>query len=97
MGPICAIAERHGLRVLTDAAQGHGAVYKGQRVGIVAVGAVGGALGGVNSILYIDNLLTCTVVVLNGYMLVWAAAELWRQYYYDPILPADANSGTAAL
>ena len=33
MDPILAIARKHGLRVLEDAAQSHGARYKGQRIG----------------------------------------------------------------
>ena len=33
LDPILEIARRHGLRVLEDAAQAHGARYKGQRVG----------------------------------------------------------------
>lgn len=33
MGPILGLAEKHGLRVLEDAAQAHGAKYKGNRVG----------------------------------------------------------------
>ena len=33
LDPILSIARRHGLRVLEDAAQAHGARYKGQRVG----------------------------------------------------------------
>jgi dTDP-4-amino-4,6-dideoxygalactose transaminase len=33
MGPVMEIAERHGLRVLEDAAQAHGAEYRGRRAG----------------------------------------------------------------
>ena len=33
MGPITAIAEKHGLVVIEDAAQAHGAEYKGRRAG----------------------------------------------------------------
>ena len=33
MAPICEVADRYGLKVLEDAAQGHGARYKGRRVG----------------------------------------------------------------
>ena len=33
MDPIVAIARKHGLRVLEDGAQAHGARYKGQRIG----------------------------------------------------------------
>lgn len=33
LDPIIAIARKHGLRVLEDAAQAHGARYKGQRIG----------------------------------------------------------------
>jgi len=33
MAPILAIARRHGLKVLEDGAQAHGAVYDGQRLG----------------------------------------------------------------
>ena len=34
MDPIMAIARKHGLRVLEDGAQAHGARYKGQRLGV---------------------------------------------------------------
>lgn len=33
MDPILAIARKHGLKVIEDACQAHGAMYKGQRVG----------------------------------------------------------------
>jgi dTDP-4-amino-4,6-dideoxygalactose transaminase len=33
MDPICTIARRHGLRVLDDAAQAHGACYRGRPIG----------------------------------------------------------------
>ena len=33
MDPIMAIARKHGLKVIEDAAQGHGGYYKGRRVG----------------------------------------------------------------
>jgi dTDP-4-amino-4,6-dideoxygalactose transaminase len=33
LDPILAVARRHGLRVLEDAAQSHGARYKGKRIG----------------------------------------------------------------
>lgn len=33
MDQICAIAKKHGLKVLEDAAQSHGAVYQGKRAG----------------------------------------------------------------
>jgi dTDP-4-amino-4,6-dideoxygalactose transaminase len=35
MDPICEIAHRHGLIVIEDAAQAHGAEYKGRRVGSI--------------------------------------------------------------
>lgn len=33
MDPICALADAYGLKVIEDAAQSHGALYKGQKVG----------------------------------------------------------------
>lgn len=39
MDPIMAIAEKHGLVVIEDACQSHGATYKGMRVGSFGTGA----------------------------------------------------------
>lgn len=35
MDPIMAIASRHGIKVIEDAAQAHGALYRGQRAGVL--------------------------------------------------------------
>lgn len=60
MGPIVEVARRHGVRVIEDAAQAHGAAYEGRRAGALAdaagwsfypgknLGAVGDA-GGVTT------------------------------------------------
>jgi dTDP-4-amino-4,6-dideoxygalactose transaminase len=39
MDPILEIAEKHGLAVIEDACQSHGAVYKGKRAGSFGTGA----------------------------------------------------------
>jgi dTDP-4-amino-4,6-dideoxygalactose transaminase len=36
MAPVCEFARQHGLRVVDDAAQAHGAEYRGRRVGTLA-------------------------------------------------------------
>ena len=49
MAPICALAQKHGLRVVGDAAQAHGALYQGQPIAQFADPAVdvgGAATGG---------------------------------------------------
>jgi len=75
MDPILDIAKRHGLRVIEDAAQAHGARYKGQRIGahgdIVCwsfyPGKNLGALGDAGAITTNDVALAERVALLRNY------------------------------
>ena len=75
MDPILAIARRYTLKVIEDAAQAHGACYKGQRVGNLG-DAAGfsfypaknlGALGDAGAVVTNDDALADTVRVLRNY------------------------------
>lgn len=75
MDPIRAIAQRHGLRVIEDAAQAHGARYKGRRTGSLG-DAAGfsfypgknlGALGDGGAITTDDAVLACRLRQLRNY------------------------------
>ena len=75
MDPILAIALRHGLRVIEDAAQAHGARYKGKRIGahgdIVCwsfyPGKNLGAFGDAGAITTDDTALAERVALLRNY------------------------------
>jgi dTDP-4-amino-4,6-dideoxygalactose transaminase len=75
MDPILDIARRHGLRVIEDAAQAHGARYKGKRIGahgdIVCwsfyPGKNLGALGDAGAITTNDTALAERVALLRNY------------------------------
>ena len=75
LDPILAIARKHGLRVLEDAAQAHGARYKGKRIGahgdVVAwsfyPGKNLGALGDGGAITTDDAALAERIRVLRNY------------------------------
>ena len=75
MDPILDIASRHGLRVIEDAAQAHGARYKGKRIGahgdIVCwsfyPGKNLGALGDAGAITTNDTALAERVALLRNY------------------------------
>lgn len=75
LDPILAIARKHGLRVLEDAAQAHGARYKGRRIGAhgdaVAwsfyPGKNLGALGDGGALTTNDTVLADRVRVLRNY------------------------------
>jgi dTDP-4-amino-4,6-dideoxygalactose transaminase len=75
MDPILDIASRYGLRVIEDAAQAHGARYKGQRIGahgdIVCwsfyPGKNLGALGDAGAITTNDTALAERIVLLRNY------------------------------
>jgi len=75
MDPINAIARKHGLRVIEDAAQAHGASYKGRRAGALG-NAAGfsfypgknlGALGDGGAITTGDDALAATLRKLRNY------------------------------
>lgn len=84
MDPICEIARRHNLRVIEDAAQAHGARYRGQRAGALA-DAAGfsfypgknlGALGDGGAITTDDTKLAEKIRMLRNY-------GSQRKYYHD--------------
>jgi dTDP-4-amino-4,6-dideoxygalactose transaminase len=75
MDPICAIAQRHGLKVIEDAAQAHGACYRGRRTGTLG-DAAGfsfypgknlGALGDGGAVTTDDDQLADRIRVLRNY------------------------------
>lgn len=75
MDPICAIAQKHGLKVIEDAAQAHGARYRGRRTGSLG-DAAGfsfypgknlGALGDGGAITTNDDRLAERLCVLRNY------------------------------
>lgn len=75
MDPIHALAKRHNLRVLEDAAQAHGAVYKQQRAGNIGDAAAWsfypsknlGALGDAGAITTNDDALAERLRALRNY------------------------------
>lgn len=75
MDPICEIARRYGLKVIEDAAQAHGARYKGRRIGALG-DAAGfsfypgknlGALGDGGAVTTDDEVLAERIRVLRNY------------------------------
>ncbi len=75
MDPILTIARRHGLRVVEDAAQAHGARYKGRRIGAHSdlvcwsfyPGKNLGALGDAGAVTTDDAALADRVALLRNY------------------------------
>ncbi|MCB5196118.1 DegT/DnrJ/EryC1/StrS family aminotransferase [Deefgea salmonis] len=75
MDPIMAIAEKHGLKVIEDAAQAHGALYKGRKVGSLGhaagfsfyPGKNLGALGDAGAVTTNDTELAEKIRVLLNY------------------------------
>jgi dTDP-4-amino-4,6-dideoxygalactose transaminase len=75
MAPICALARKHGLKVIEDAAQAHGATYQGQPAGSLGDAAAFsfypgknlGALGDGGAITTNDGALADAVRQLGNY------------------------------
>jgi len=75
MDPIMAIAEKHGLKVIEDAAQAHGALYKGRKAGSLGhaagfsfyPGKNLGALGDGGAVTTRDSELAENIRVLRNY------------------------------
>ncbi len=75
MGPIMEVARNHGLRVVEDASQAHGAIYRGQRAG--SIGDVGcfsfyysknlGAYGEAGAVVTADAELARQVALLRDH------------------------------
>ncbi|MCP4574616.1 MAG: DegT/DnrJ/EryC1/StrS family aminotransferase [bacterium] len=75
MDPILAVAEKHGLMVIEDAAQAHGALYKGRRIGTLGrmacfsfyPGKNLGAYGDAGAVTTDDAELTTTIRKLSDH------------------------------
>ncbi len=75
MDPILEIAKKHGLLVLEDCAQAHGAIYKGKRIGSFGhaagfsfyPGKNLGALGDAGAVVTCDEALAAKVRALGNY------------------------------
>ena len=75
MEPIMALARQHGLKVLTDAAQAHGAIYKNKKTGCIADATAFsfyptknlGALGDAGAITTADEALAERIRYLRNY------------------------------
>jgi Predicted pyridoxal phosphate-dependent enzyme apparently involved in regulation of cell wall biogenesis len=75
MGPIMEVAKKHGLKVIEDCAQAHGAMYKGQKVGTFGdvagfsfyPGKNLGALGDAGAVVTSDKELADKIRALGNY------------------------------
>lgn len=88
MDPIMAIARKHGLKVIEDCAQAHGATYKGQKVGTFG-DAAGfsfypgknlGALGDAGAVVTNDKELADKVRALGNYGSDYKYHHIYKGY-----------------
>lgn len=91
MGAILAIARRHGLKVLEDCAQAHGAMYRGQRVGSLGDAAAFsfyptknlGAFGDAGMVTTSDSAVADRARLLRNYG--------WRRQYYSEVRGSNSR------
>lgn len=84
MDPIMAIAEKHGLVVIEDACQSHGAEYKGKRVGSFGTGAF--SLYPTKNITSAEGgMITTNDPVIDEKCRVIRQHGMRRRYYHDEL------------
>ena len=84
MDPIMAIAEKHGLIVIEDACQAHGAIYNGQRVGSFGTGTF--SLYPTKNITSAEGgMITSNDPVLDEKSRVIRQHGMRRRYYHDEL------------
>jgi perosamine synthetase len=84
MQPIMAIAETHGLQVIEDACQSHGACYMGKRVGSFGIGTFS-FYPTKNMTCAEGGMITCDDDLIDEHCRVIRQHGMHRRYYHDEL------------